>query len=152
MCGMTTAMRFMCALAVLSCVVACSGEQPTVATPPLPSASASAPSTSPSASASAAALPTPIADRYRPIAKKIIAAALASDGAWKKLQHMTDHIGHRLTGSAQLAQAIDWAIATMKAEGHENVRKEPAMIPHWVRGEQKVELSAPIKRQLHALT
>ena len=42
-----------------------------------------------------------IADRYRDVAAKIIAAARADRGAYDKLAELTDTIGHRLSGSAR---------------------------------------------------
>ena len=64
----------------------------------------------------------------------------SSDFAWKRLAELTDTFGNRLSGSATLEQAIDWAVAAMKADGLENVRKEPVMVPNWVRGHESLEL------------
>ncbi len=86
-------------------------------------------------------------DPYRDAAAKIIAAARADRGAFEKLQHLTDRIGHRLSGSPQLDEAIAWAAATMKADGHES-RLEPVMVPHWVRGAEEASIVGPIKRPL----
>jgi Zn-dependent M28 family amino/carboxypeptidase len=94
---------------------------------------------------------TPIADRYREVAARIIQAAEADRGAWQKLTHLSDRIGHRLSGSRALEQAIEWAVETMKAEGHENVRAEKVMVPHWVRGEERAALVAPVERPVAIL-
>jgi carboxypeptidase Q len=94
---------------------------------------------------------TPIADQYREVAKKIIAAAEADQDGWKKLAHLTDRIGHRLSGSAALDKAIEWSLAAMKADGHENVRGEKVMVPHWVRGEEWGRITAPVERRLALL-
>jgi len=91
---------------------------------------------------------TPIADQYREVAQKIIAAAEKDDGGWKKLQHLTDHIGHRISGSPALDRATGWAIAAMKADGHENVHGEKVMVPKWVRGEEWGRITAPVERPL----
>ena len=79
-------------------------------------------------------------DPYKPIAAKLIAESQASDFAWRRLAELTDTFGHRLSGSDPLEKAIDWAVAAMKKDGLENVRKEPVMVPKWVRGR---ESSAP---------
>src|SRR6185503_14505635 len=115
----------------------------------------------PAAAADAApepAPPTPVgetpagpADPRKPTADKIIAAALADDGAWQKLAWLTDRVGHRLSGSKGLEDAVSWAVAAMKADGHENVAAEPVMVPHWVRGAESGELVAPVRRPLHLL-
>lgn len=43
---------------------------------------------------------TPIADRYRANATRLIAAALADSAAYNRLARLTDTFGHRLSGSA----------------------------------------------------
>lgn len=92
-----------------------------------------------------------LADRYRADANKLIAAALANSSAWNRLATLTDTYGHRLSGSASLESAIDWILAEMKRDGLENVRGEPAMVPHWVRGEESAYLVSPRPYRLHML-
>ena len=86
---------------------------------------------------------TPIADRYRAAAERIIDATLAGNEAYNKMQELCDDIGHRLSGSPQLEQAVRWAAAAMKKDGQENVRLEPVMVPHWVRGKESLAMIAP---------
>lgn len=95
--------------------------------------------------------PTVKIDRYRAAAARIIGAALTSDRAYSRLAHLTDHIGNRLSGSQNLERAIEWAIAEMKRDGLDNVRTEKVMVPHWVRGEESLELLAPVPRKLQML-
>src|SRR5688572_20363766 len=87
--------------------------------------------------------PTVSIDNYRATAGRIIGAALVSDRAYTRLAHLTDHIGHRLSGSKGLERAIEWALAEMKRDGLDNVRGEKVMVPHWVRGEESLEMTAP---------
>ena len=94
--------------------------------------------------------PVSLAERYRDAADKIIATAHADRAAYQKLAHLTDRIGNRLSGSPALERAIAWAAQTMKDEGHD-VRTEPVMVPHWVRGVESAEITAPIARPLHVL-
>ncbi|NOT08795.1 MAG: M20/M25/M40 family metallo-hydrolase [Gemmatimonadales bacterium] len=89
------------------------------------------------------AAPNPIQREYQQAADRIIAAALKDSAAWNKLAELTDGFGHRLSGSDALERAIDWTLARMKEEGLENVRGEPAMVPRWIRGHEKVELLEP---------
>jgi Zn-dependent M28 family amino/carboxypeptidase len=103
-----------------------------------------------------AALPQPgraedLADTYRETSRQVLARALADEGAWKKLEHLTTRIGHRLSGSAGLAQAIDWAHAGMKAEGLEGVRLQPVKVPRWVRGHESLRVVSPVARELPML-
>jgi len=95
--------------------------------------------------------PTVKIDRYRAAAARIIGAALTSDHAYSRLAHLTDHIGNRLSGSQNLERAIEWAISEMKRDGLDNVRGEKVMVPHWVRGEESLEMLAPVPRKLQML-
>jgi carboxypeptidase Q len=95
---------------------------------------------------------TPIADTYRSTTDRIIAAALADSSAtWNRLAELTDKFGPRLSGSAPLERAIDWILAEMRKDGLQNVRGEPVMVPHWVRGEEWARLESPRKAQLHMI-
>ena len=107
-----------------------------------------------------AASPTPVVplppptvniDDYRAAAARIIGAALTSDRAYTRLAHLTDHIGNRLSGSENLSRAIEWAVAEMKRDGLDNVRAEKVMVPHWVRGEESLEMLTPVPRKLQLL-
>jgi carboxypeptidase Q len=74
-----------------------------------------------------------------------------SDKAYQRLSVLTDHIGNRLSGSQNLERAIEWAVAEMKKDGLDNVRAEKVMVPHWVRGEESLELTSPVTRKLTML-
>jgi len=96
--------------------------------------------------------PDAIPARYREVANRIIAAAQAdSMGAWHRIAELSDRFGHRLSGSAALEKAIDWTAATMTRDGLSNVHKERVMVPHWVRGEESLELVAPRRQRLPML-
>ena len=95
--------------------------------------------------------PTVKIDRYRAAAARIIGAALTSDRAYQRLAHLTDHIGNRLSGSQNLERGIEWAVTEMKRDGLDNVRTEKVMVPHWVRGEESLELLTPVPRKLQML-
>lgn len=92
-----------------------------------------------------------IASRYRPIADSIIATALRDSAAWNRLAELTDRFGHRLSGSDALERAIDWMMEQMRRDGLQNVRGEPVMVPHWVRGEESAELVTPRRARLSML-
>ncbi len=84
-----------------------------------------------------------LADRYRPQAESILAAALRDSSAWNRLAELTDRFGNRLSGSESLEHAIDWMLEQMRHDGLDNVRGEPVMVPHWVRGEESADLVEP---------
>ena len=64
---------------------------------------------------------------------------------------LTDTIGHRLSGSPQLDQAIQWALAEMKRDGLENVHTEKVMVPKWVRGNESADIVQPARLPLAML-
>jgi carboxypeptidase Q len=89
--------------------------------------------------------------QLRPDAERLLAAATAGDFAWRRLAEMTDTFGHRMSGSDNLRRAMQWAVATMKADGLENVRMEPVMVPRWVRGHESAEIMDPPQHPIEIL-
>ncbi len=84
-----------------------------------------------------------LADQYRATTDRIAAAAMADSAAWNRVAELTEKFGHRFSGSQSLEQAIDWVIEKMKADGLDNVRGEPVMVPRWIRGEESAEMMTP---------
>jgi hypothetical protein len=84
-------------------------------------------------------------------AARILGRALVDGGAWRKLEHLTTRIGHRLSGSPTLEQAIRWAADGMRADGLDNVRLQPVKVPHWVRGREWARVVSPVSRELPIL-
>lgn len=72
--------------------------------------------------------------------KKIQKAALGSDYALTRTAHLTNNIGPRLTGSPQAQRAVEYVADEMKKLGLE-VRLQKLTVPHWVRGEERAELT-----------
>ena len=101
------------------------------------------------------AIPAPAAaqsiDPYRAAADRLIDAAMRDSAAWNRIAELTDTFGHRVSGSVALERAIDWTLGRMRAEGLENVRGEPAMVRHWVRGAESAELITPRRKRLAML-
>ena len=93
---------------------------------------------------------TSLTDEYRDEAGRILGATLTDERGWQKLTHLTTVIGHRLSGSEGLEEAIDWAVSGMQSEGLV-VRKEPVMVPHWVRGDESLHVVTPKPRKLDML-
>jgi carboxypeptidase Q len=84
-------------------------------------------------------------------ADRLIKAATADDFAWLRLAELTDTFGARLSGSDNLARAIQWSAQTMKADGLENVRAEPVTVPRWVRGREEAAIVDPPRHDLAIL-
>lgn len=84
-------------------------------------------------------------------AERLKAEAFRTHGAYSDLAWLCDRIGHRLSGSPQLDQAIIWAQDRLKAAGLANVHAEPVLVPHWVRGRESAELLLPTPHRLNLL-
>ncbi|HUG42681.1 MAG TPA: M20/M25/M40 family metallo-hydrolase [Acidobacteriota bacterium] len=90
-------------------------------------------------------------EAYRDKAARIAAAAMSNAAVFEKLVHLCDRIGHRLSGSEALEEAIHWAAGEMRRDGLEKVRFQPVEVPHWVRGEEAGRITAPVERPLRLL-
>lgn len=84
-------------------------------------------------------------------ANRLIGAALTSRWGYTELADLCDRVGHRLSGSPEFDQAVAWAEAAMKKAGLANVRREPVMVPRWVRGEERAWIESPVRRELNIL-
>ena len=63
--------------------------------------------------------------------------------SYNRTADFCDRWGHRISGSRNLEDSIDSLAAMLQADGLSNVHYEPAMVPHWVRGEETCRLLAP---------
>ena len=90
-------------------------------------------------------------ENYRGDARRLTELSQSSDFAWGRLAEVTDTFGPRFSGTEPLEAAIDWAVAEMKKDGLENVRKEPVMVPKWVRGRESLDLIEPVRQPLPML-
>ena len=73
-------------------------------------------------------------------ARRLQEAALKSDYAWRQVAHLSNNIGPRLSGSIQAAKAVAYVSDELRALGCD-VQLEKTMVPHWVRGEERAELT-----------
>ena len=55
---------------------------------------------------------------------------------------LVSEVGPRFAGSDGYERAVIWALQKMQAAGLKNIRAEPVIVPHWQRGETRVELLA----------
>jgi Zn-dependent M28 family amino/carboxypeptidase len=70
---------------------------------------------------------------------RIKSAALSDDYAYQQVEHLTENIGPRPSGSAQAKAAADYVAAELRQLGLE-VQLEEVKVPHWVRGAENAEL------------
>ncbi|WP_282161312.1 M28 family peptidase [Ulvibacterium marinum] len=66
--------------------------------------------------------------------KRIYDAALTQGSAYNWLNHLSNQIGGRLSGSVQAQQAVDYTKAQLDMLGLDRVWLQPVMVPKWVRG------------------
>ena len=104
-----------------------------------------------SVATSVARAQTTVSARQRADADRLIDLALRDSTGFSRLATLTDRFGNRLSGSRALEDAIDWILDRMKSDGLANVRGEPVMVPHWVRGEESASLVSPRAAPLHML-
>jgi hypothetical protein len=92
--------------------------------------------------------PVNIPEKYGATSRKLIAAALEDQEGLRRLQYLCDRIGNRVSGSASLERAIQWAAGEMKAAGLENVQTPPVKVPKWVRGRESALMLEPVGKPL----
>jgi Zn-dependent M28 family amino/carboxypeptidase len=92
-----------------------------------------------------------LTEKYKPVAQKLIDAALKDDDGYDKLAWLCYRIGNRLGGSPALDEAVKWSAETMRKDGLSNVTVQPAKVPKWVRGRESATLVAPMQKELHML-
>jgi len=69
--------------------------------------------------------------------------------AMENLEHLSDEIGPRVTGSAQLKQANEWTAEIFRKYGLTNVHLEPWTIAHsWTRGTARARILKPTDHPL----
>lgn len=66
--------------------------------------------------------------------RKIYDAALTKGRSYDWLNHLSNQIGGRLSGSIQAQQAVDYTKTELDALGLDQVWLQPVMVPKWVRG------------------
>lgn len=70
--------------------------------------------------------------------KHFFNTALTQGKSHEWLRDLTSNIGGRLSGSPEAAKAVLWGEKLMKETGLDSVWLQPAIVPHWIRGEKEV--------------
>ncbi|MEZ4802350.1 MAG: M20/M25/M40 family metallo-hydrolase [Gelidibacter sp.] len=68
------------------------------------------------------------------IIKQIYSTSLTDGKSYTWLDHLSNEIGSRLSGSLGAEQAVEYAKAEMDKLGFDKVWLQPVMVPKWVRG------------------
>jgi len=78
-------------------------------------------------------------------AAKILPQVMGPSPMEENLRRLTDEIGGRVTGSSEMAKAVEWAVAAFRTEGVE-VHTEKYTLPvTWSEGETSLEVLGPAK-------
>jgi carboxypeptidase Q len=117
-----------------------SGQLPAAKPDPLAKQSASATVCSATESSCAAA------------AAKILPVVMGPSPMEENLRRLTDEIGGRVTGTPEMAKAVDWAVAAFRAAGID-VHAEKYKLPvTWSEGDTRLELLGPEKFRVHLVS
>ncbi|MGC2830519.1 MAG: M20/M25/M40 family metallo-hydrolase [Candidatus Acidiferrum sp.] len=94
---------------------------------------------------SAAACSATDASSCAQAAAKILPQVMGPSPVEANLRRLTDEIGGRVSGSPQMAKAVEWAVAAFRSEGVE-VHTEKYTLPvTWSEGDTRLELLGPVK-------
>ena len=66
--------------------------------------------------------------------KKIYQTALLDGQSYPWLEHLSNQIGGRLSGSLNAQRAVEWGKEELDALGLDKVWLQPVMVPKWIRG------------------
>jgi carboxypeptidase Q len=89
-----------------------------------------------------------IAPETRRIAESLREEGFTGTRASEWARGLVDTAGPRLSGSPGDKAAIAWGLATLKSLGFANVHAERVMAPHWQRGVETGEVTAPHPHKL----
>jgi carboxypeptidase Q len=78
-------------------------------------------------------------------AAKILPIVMGASPLEENLRRLTDEIGGRVTGTPEMAKAVEWGVAAFRAAGVD-VHTEKYTLPvTWSEGETRLELLGPVK-------
>jgi carboxypeptidase Q len=78
-------------------------------------------------------------------AAKILPVVMGSSPIEENLRRLTDEVGGRMTGTPEMAKAIEWAVAAFRAAGVD-VHTENYTLPvTWSEGDTRLELLGPVR-------
>lgn len=69
--------------------------------------------------------------------KEIYNSALTKSQCYSWLDHLSNNVGSRLSGSEGAAKAVQYTKSQMEKLGFDKVYLQEVMVPHWVRGEKE---------------
>lgn len=86
-----------------------------------------------------------------PILEDLIEKSLQNTHGYNRLVALCDDIGHRISGSPQLEEAVLWSQEMMKEDGLIDVRTQDIDVNYWKRGRESLTLHKPTNVELPIL-
>jgi carboxypeptidase Q len=78
-------------------------------------------------------------------AAKILPIVMGSSPMEENLRRLTDEIGGRVTGSPEMAKAVEWGVGAFRAAGVDVHTEKYALPVTWSEGDTRLELLGPVK-------
>ena len=72
------------------------------------------------------------------VIKQFFDEALTSRETYNLLDHLSNKIGHRLSGSEGASKAVEWTEKIMNDYGFDKVYKQDLFVPNWKRGDKEI--------------
>src|SRR5690242_3697295 len=79
------------------------------------------------------------------VAAKLLPIVMGPSPMEENLRRLTDEIGGRVTGSPEMAKAVEWAIGAFRAAGVDVHTERYTLPTTWSEGDTRLELLAPVK-------
>ncbi|HUI53238.1 MAG TPA: M20/M25/M40 family metallo-hydrolase [Terriglobales bacterium] len=85
-------------------------------------------------------------------AAKILPQVLGPSPMIANLERLTDDVGGRVSGTPQMAKAVEWAVAAFRAEGVEVHTEKYTMPVTWSEGNTRLEVLGPVSFPVHLVS
>jgi len=79
------------------------------------------------------------------VAAKLLPIIMGPSPMEENLRRLTDEIGGRVTGSPEMAKAVEWGVAAFRAAGVDVHTEEYTLPVTWSEGDTRLELLGPVK-------
>jgi hypothetical protein len=99
----------------------------------------------PGAAQNAAACSTTDASSCAEMASKLLPIVMGPSSMEENLRRLTDEIGGRVTGTYEMARAVEWGVAAFRAAGVDTHTEKYTLPVTWSEGETRLDLLGPVK-------
>lgn len=79
------------------------------------------------------------------VAAKLLPIIMGPSPMEENLRRLTDEIGGRVTGSPEMAKAVEWAVAALRASNIDVHTEKYTLPTSWGEGDTRLELLGPVK-------